>query len=205
MWKRYITLLREFTDSAVFRLALLRSVSRFWVRNSQFLIIVFDKLLQYRIVDPIDVVNWVFLGEQPVLDGEVLPRDWTNVSTWDILRMTLEKVQTRVAGAATRLGAFRRREENRIDAERAAGAEANEAAAEAANTAVAELEAAERQLESVKREQEVLVVEIVRKYHQTFANLDVGNISDEWLIWFAKGWWAEFCRAVGPNVCIYAI
>lgn len=123
--ERYIALLREFTAQSADRLALLRSVSRFWTENSQFSTIVFDKLLQYRIVDPIDVVGWVFGGERGSVEEEdsAAGRDWSSVTSWDILRMTLEKVQTRVINTTARLQVLRKREEDRVDAEAAAGAE----------------------------------------------------------------------------------
>lgn len=196
---RYITLIREFTKSAGARLELLQSISRFWAHNSQFLMIVFDKLLQYRVVDPIDVVSWVFAGEQAIVMGDNAPRDWTNFTTWDVLRMTLEKVQTRVAGATARLEALRKKEENRVDAERAARAELVETAEDIVTTAPAEVETVERQLSSVTREQEALIVEIVRQFNDFFLTMDTGK-DDSWSIWFAKGWWAEFCRAVSPAI-----
>jgi nuclear cap-binding protein subunit 1 len=223
--ERYITLLRDSTKSSTARLALLRSVARFWSRNSQFSGIVVDKLLQYRIVDPVDVVAHIFEGEQPVLDGEITARDWTDINAWHTLRMTLEKVQIRVAGATSRLETLRKREENRLDAERAArategemvtdGADDNasgipveaaadgsagegDAKADAAAAAAAEVAAVERQLASVKKEQEALIVEVVKRFHQTLSSLDAATDVDQWQKWFLQGWFAEFCRAVSP-------
>ena len=136
--------------------------------------------------------------------------------------MTLEKVQIRVAGATSRLETLRKREENRLDAERAArategemvtdGADDNasgipvEAAADGsagegdkadtAAAAAAEVAAVERQLASVKKEQEALIVEVVKRFHQTLSGLDAATDVDQWQKWFVQGWFAEFCRAV---------
>lgn len=237
--ERYIVLLRTLTKSASARLDLLRSVGRFWARNSQFAGIVTDKLLQYRIVDPVDVVAHIFEGEQPALDAPAQQRDWADINAWHTLRSTLEKVQIRVAGANGRLDALRKKEEDRLDAERAkravgdagdgAGGEmatddpmaaagapaapdaetADQSAApgadaqavdggDAAAAAAAELAAVERQLASVKKEQEALIVEVVKRFHAALsdASLEAEGEEAKWQKWFIQGWYAEFCRTV---------
>ena len=227
--ERYIALLREFTSSAFDRAALLRTTSRFWTRNSQFCLIVFDKLLQYRIVDPIDMVSWIFEGEQETLDGPLTARNWADITSWDVLRLTVEKVQTRAKNATARLEQLRKREENKKDAERAAaagdpiameGAESEcgasrmivetdilaatpaEAAAEAPaeDTGAAEVAAVEKQLANIKKEQASMLVEILRRFHATFTAFDTEASADAWTRWFAQGWFAEFCRLVSYSL-----
>lgn len=224
--ERYITLLRSLTKSSAARIDLLRSVGRFWARNSQFAGIVVDKLLQYRIVDPVDVVAHIFEGEQPTLDAEQpTPRDWSDINAWHTLRSTLEKVQIRVVGANGRLEALRKREEDRLDSERAKrtiaegqmvtdeptadGGVADAAAAadgegasapdggDAAAAAAAELSAVERQLASVKKEQEALIVEVVKRFNDALSATPAGEEEQaRWQNWFLQGWYAEFCRTV---------
>lgn len=205
--ERYIVILRESTNSAAARSALLRSASRFWSSNTLFRHIVFDKLLQYRIVDPIDVVNFVFEGEELVLDGEITPRDWSDLSIWDLFKMTLEKVQNRVLAVTLRLENLRKREENRMDTERAAAGEMKtdenddgtraEGDGEAKITdeqAAIEVANVEKQVEAVKKEQESLFVDVVRRWQETLTAVEGGE--DAWSAWFANGWFNEFCRAV---------
>ena len=208
--ERYIVILRESTNSAAARMALLRSASRFWASNTLFRHIVFDKLLQYRIVDPIDVLNFVFEGEELVLDGEITPRDWSDLSIWDIFRMTLEKVQNRVLAVTLRLENLRKREENRMDTERAAAGEMKTDENDDGTTMKADVEGqepkitdeqaaievanVEKQVEAVKKEQESLFVDVVKKWQETLAA--VQGSEDAWSAWFAHGWFNEFCRAV---------
>lgn len=208
--ERYIVILRETTNSTASRSALLRSASRFWSKNSLFRHIVFDKLLQYRIVDPIDVINFVFEGEEPVLDGEITTRDWSDISIWEIFRMTLEKVQNRVLAVTLRLENLKKREENRIDTERAAAGEMKTDENDDATTANAEGEPkitdeqaqievsnVEKQVDAVKKEQESLFVDVVKKWQDTLVAIE--GSEDPWSAWFAKGWFSEFCRAVSPS------
>lgn len=205
--ERYIVILRESTNSAAARSALLRSASRFWSSNTLFRHIVFDKLLQYRIVDPIDVVNFVFEGEELVLDGEITPRDWSDLSIWDLFKMTLEKVQNRVLAVTLRLENLRKREENRMDTERAAAGEMKtdenddgtraEGEGEAKITdeqAAIEVANVEKQVDAVKKEHESLFVDVVRRWQETLTAVEGGE--DAWSAWFANGWFNEFCRAV---------
>lgn len=212
--ERYITLLRELTNSSASRLALLRSASRFWTSNSLFRHIVFDKLLQYRIVDPIDVVKFVFEGEESQLDEGISPRDWTEIRTWDLLRMTMEKVQNRVLAVNLRLETIKKREENRMDTERAAATEMktdeNEDASKQDDTskatdtdalALQEVANVEKQVQAVGREQQSLFTDIVSKWQAALSSLSSSD--DPWQPWFAKGWFSEFCRAVGREQLRY--
>jgi nuclear cap-binding protein subunit 1 len=93
--------------------ALLRIVFKFWAQNRQFGFIVFDRLLQYRVVNPPDIVAWVFNEEEE--------RDWSDIANWDVLRSTLERVGSRVKQLTARLQTLKKTEEAKADADRAAG------------------------------------------------------------------------------------
>lgn len=69
---------------------------------------------------------------------------------------------------------------------------------EAASNGAAEVAAAEKQLANLQQEQANLLVEVVRQFLATFAAHGSGSEQDEWARWFARGWFAEFCRAVSP-------
>ena len=90
--ERYINLLRHLSSSPPKRVLLLRAVSRFFAAQSQFNFIVVDKLLQYRVIDPIDIVDWAF-GTTSEAGNE---KRWSNLGVWDILRNTMDKVNNRV-------------------------------------------------------------------------------------------------------------
>lgn len=102
------------------RLALLEIVSKFWARNGQFELIVVEKLMEYRLVDPLDVVRHFF--------GPADHRRGRGMQFWDGLKLALEKVTRRVTMAKKRVSRMKREAEDERDLVRAAGA------AETANT-----------------------------------------------------------------------
>ena len=66
--ERYLPLLRNLAAGGISggvvnaeaRGDILTAVARFWKRSRHMIVIVFDKLMQYQIVDPTDVVAWSF-------------------------------------------------------------------------------------------------------------------------------------------------
>jgi len=71
--------------------------------------IVFDKLMQYQIVEPADVVAWVFAHNADGLD-------------WDLLRSAVDKANGRVVVARRRVATLRKEDD---DAHARAKANAN--------------------------------------------------------------------------------
>jgi len=76
-------------------------------------VIVFDKLMQYQIVDPTDVVAWTFMngvavGQLAELGGPM------NLSAfeWDLLRGALDKANGRVTSAKRKLAALRKEDDD---------------------------------------------------------------------------------------------
>lgn len=100
------------------RLDVLGIVATFWRRNRQMVAIVFDKLMQYQIVEPTDIVKWVFkvqgtsstsyeddaraaVAREPGMD-------------WDLLRAAVDKANGRVVVARKKVAALRKEDdENR--------------------------------------------------------------------------------------------
>jgi len=60
--ERYLPVLHAVSGTPDAKFEILEIVSGFWRRNGQFIGIIFDKLMQYQIVDPADVVSWAFEG-----------------------------------------------------------------------------------------------------------------------------------------------
>ncbi|PWY98642.1 hypothetical protein BCV70DRAFT_207421 [Testicularia cyperi] len=121
--ERYHSLLRQLSRSSRMRLAILAGSVRFWARSAQWIQIVLDKLLQYRIVEPADVVEFVFAPptDEPgsilvgsgaqIQGGHAEPtRDWSTFNWWCILRLTLDKVNGRVDQLKKRLVEIQRSE-----------------------------------------------------------------------------------------------
>lgn len=126
--ERYLPLLRNLaaggisssggTPSLEARMDILTASARFWKRNRQMVGIVFDKLMQYQIVDPTDVVSWAF-GSGFGNDEGPLKVDYRQ---WDMLKAALDKANGRVMIAKRRVIALRKE-----DDETRARANANEA------------------------------------------------------------------------------
>nr|ASF90199.1 hypothetical protein SPAR04796 [Bartheletia paradoxa] len=218
--ERYLPLLRSLTPTPVGRLALLRSVSRFWKNNEQLITIVFDKLIQYRIVEPAEVIQWVFSPEEHISEGtmdvdSVVSRDWSGGAGWDVLRMTLDKVNGRVLQVRDRLALARRDDEAQRAANRAASGVNDDdlmaiadAPDEPASSATTSAIAAH---DTVRREQKNALVAAAESFVKgTCRALKDGKLlesedgegcegkdgwsEEDWNAWALWGWWREFCR-----------
>ncbi|KAG0223717.1 armadillo-type protein [Mortierella sp. GBAus27b] len=87
--ERYLSILQRMNSTPEARLHSVKIVAQFWRNNTQFLGILLDKMLNYRVVDAIAIVKWVF-------EPEVWQNDWHRSFVWDILKNTLNKVISRV-------------------------------------------------------------------------------------------------------------
>lgn len=121
--ERYLPLLRNLAAGGISsgggalcleaRMDILTASAQFWKRNRQMVGIVFDKLMQYQIVDPTDVVSWAFgsglgNGEGPLK---------VDYRQWDLLKAALDKANGRVMIAKRRVIALGKEEdENRARA-----------------------------------------------------------------------------------------
>ncbi len=107
--ERYLTVLRALSGSPEAKIHVLELVSSFWQRSRQMVGIVFDKLMQYQIVEPADVVAWVFAHNAGGLN-------------WDLLRSAIDKANGRVVVARRRVATLRKEDD---DAHARAKANAN--------------------------------------------------------------------------------
>ncbi|TXT14535.1 uncharacterized protein COLE_00728 [Cutaneotrichosporon oleaginosum] len=107
--ERYLEVLRFIGSEARLRAVILGAIGDFWKRSSQMRLITIDKYLQYGILEPVDVVEWVFSWDQwrdSMADG-----GWTEGTHWEVLRMTLDKVVGRVVRERRRLRAVDKADE----------------------------------------------------------------------------------------------
>ncbi len=88
--ERYLIVLRALSGSPEAKKHVLELVANFWQRSHQMVGIVVDKLMQYQIVEPADVVGWVFAHSSRGLD-------------WDLLRSAVDKANGRVVVARRRV------------------------------------------------------------------------------------------------------
>lgn len=77
---------------------LLNSVAAFWTHNSQFHLIVLDKLLQYRLVEASDIISWIFSEDK---DGK--RKEWSSFDTWTAFITVVRNLESRVEASKLKL------------------------------------------------------------------------------------------------------
>jgi nuclear cap-binding protein subunit 1 len=114
--ERYLPLLRSIATGTAStsgqpesKAEILSEAASFWKHNSQMVEIVFDKLMQYQIVDPTDIVLWTFANE-------FVEDDKTNAShyaglNWDLLKAAIDKANGRVLIAKAKVAALRKEDD----------------------------------------------------------------------------------------------
>jgi len=93
---------------------ILSSAAEFWRNNRQMVNIVFDKLMQYQIVDPTDVVNWTFENGARIGSGLGQSQALSKVGVfeWDLIRGALDKANGRVVIARRKVSALKKEEDD---------------------------------------------------------------------------------------------
>ncbi len=121
--ERYLPLLRNLSNGSISnatngphaeaRADVLSNAAGFWKYNRQMVSIVFDKFMQYQIVDPTDVVAWTFMngvevGQLAEIGGPMN----LNAFEWDLLRGALDKANGRVALARRKVAVLRKEDDD---------------------------------------------------------------------------------------------
>lgn len=121
--ERYLALLRNLASGGVSSAGghgnteakndILTAAASFWRHNRQMVGIVFDKLMQYQIVDPTDVVGWTFLNGSFVGQLREIEKP-LNLSAfeWDLLRAALDKANGRVVIARRKIATLRKEDDD---------------------------------------------------------------------------------------------
>ena len=119
--ERYLPLLRSLVNGGISgsgiggnaeaKFDILTAAAAFWKHNRQMVNIVFDKLMQYQIVDPTDVVAWTFtnVSSSGHLSG-VGPLS-LSAFEWDLLKGALDKANGRVMIAKRKVASVRKEED----------------------------------------------------------------------------------------------
>lgn len=107
--ERYLPLLRSLASDANAKADILNAAAEFWRRNKHMTMIVFDKLMQYQIVDPSDVVGWAFGGrKRKGAPGSGM----LDVFRWDLIRGALDKANGRVTIAKKKVMTLRKEQDD---------------------------------------------------------------------------------------------
>lgn len=190
--ERYHELLRSLSQTPDARLSILESTAQFWTQSPQWVLIVCDKLLQYRIVEPVDVVRFVFTNEPGRTDAPFAlagqspewgptRRDWSSFHWWGLLRLTVDKVLGRVHQLSRRVDDVRRQADAPDGAPPAPGA----------------ADEAQVHLDAVLLEQRKVLVTIMSQLvhqmqQQPVPTLDDTADSAAWQGWWLREWYRAF-------------
>jgi nuclear cap-binding protein subunit 1 len=122
--ERYLPLLRNVASDGVSstgtsgnpeaKAGILAAAAAFWKRNRQMVGIVFDKLMQYQIVDPTDVVAWTFVNGQGIgQPSELAGPLHLSAFEWDLMRGALDKANGRVMTARRKVNVLRKEDDDK--------------------------------------------------------------------------------------------
>ena len=118
--ERYLPLLRNLASGSISttgisnlegRMDILNAVSAFWKHSKHMIIIVFDKLMQYQIVDPTDVVAWAFTKGTD--DRAAGTQPYIGSLEWEIVQGALNKANGRVVIARRKVATLRKEDDEK--------------------------------------------------------------------------------------------
>ncbi|KAJ3178861.1 Nuclear cap-binding protein subunit 1 [Gaertneriomyces sp. JEL0708] len=87
--ERHLSLLKRLLSAPESKLILINTLSAFWSSNTQFLEIVLDKMMNYRVADVKSVLQWA-------LSADVLASHGAKGWLWSVVRSSLGKSERRV-------------------------------------------------------------------------------------------------------------
>ncbi|KAG0747196.1 hypothetical protein G6F57_006109 [Rhizopus arrhizus] len=180
--ERYLEVLRFLNSAPEGRLHTVQILASFWKNNTQFLGILLDKLLNYRVIDPTCVITWVFEEEQFKHAGRAF--------VWEILKNTLGKVNSRVAQVKSKLDNLQSIHEmnkaKRLETEVTEMSEAEE------QQELDSIRIVENSLATVTRERKEVFLLVCQKFAQVLSAID--SASQQWIYWWISGWYKEILR-----------
>ncbi|KAH7105316.1 MIF4G like-domain-containing protein [Auriculariales sp. MPI-PUGE-AT-0066] len=213
--ERYLPVLRSLVaPGSEARAEILRATGAFWARSTQMVNIVVDKLMQYQIVEPADVVQFAFSEEQTP-QGQI--------QRWELVKAALDKAHGRLL-VAQRKAASLRKDEDDARARKIAG-EASAMDVDAADNVdanlVAKTEAVGEEVSKAMKACETLArdernslsralgcfVAALTSPQAPRAILQASSWetrdgwgAPEWGTWQTWCWYRHFCRAYAPQL-----
>ncbi|KAJ7667559.1 armadillo-type protein [Mycena polygramma] len=242
--ERYLPLLRSIASAgtstaggsgnAEAKADILTASAAFWKYNRHMVAIVFDKLMQYQIVDPTDVVGWTFINRAEIRElSEATGPLSLSAFEWDLLKGALDKANGRVMIARRKVVALRKEDDDtRARVKASGGADGNamdvdevKADDEAPAVDSPALTIALKAFASLTREQKGALSRTLDGFVSCLApgasdsnpnphsrvviseqgwNERAGWEKDQWNAWETWGWYRQFCRAYAPYLRNYS-
>ncbi|KAJ7727907.1 armadillo-type protein [Mycena metata] len=242
--ERYLPLLRSIASggasssggsgNAEAKADILTASAAFWKHNRHMVAIVFDKLMQYQIVDPTDVVAWTFINRAEIRElSEATGPLSLSAFEWDLLKGALDKANGRVMIARRKVVALRKEDDDTRARDKASGgadgnamdvdAEVKPDEAPAVDSPA--LTTALKAFASLTREQKGALSRTLDGFVSCLApgasdsnpnphsrvviseegwNDRAGWAKDQWNAWETWGWYRQFCRAYAPYLRNYS-
>ncbi|TIA94146.1 hypothetical protein E3P81_00357 [Wallemia ichthyophaga] len=209
--EKYIEVIKYLTADKDSRIDLLRSVGRFWVRNSQMKKIIVDKLLQYRLIEPTDVVQWLFNPNDPEfpseVDDTVYQIGWSDLNFGDLLKTALNKVNTRVNQQYQKLVETKKNDEEVASIAKARNMEIDNEDETTKEEERRDYSQLQLTFDNLNREQRECFVLLVQAFVEALEGVD--SISDksieeytdqDWDKWLSWSWYQAFLREYWPSI-----
>ncbi|KAJ7067892.1 MIF4G like-domain-containing protein [Mycena amicta] len=230
--ERYLPLLRNIASGGVStavgsgvtdaKADILSLAATFWKSNHQMVVIVFDKLMQYQIVDPTDVVEWVFgrRSELPELNSPTSTAS-LRMFEWEIVKAALDKANGRVRTARRKVVTLHK-EDDDVRARALADGVAMDVDAEVQTEAAPATEnpaltTALKAFASLTREQKAALSKTLEGFVSYLAPATQRQViteqgwndrgrwqNEEWNKWETWSWYRHFCRLYAPYLRSYS-
>lgn len=220
--ERYLPLLRDLAKPAGAKEQLLDETQKFWQQDEQRILIVFDKLMQYQILDPVDIINWCFASapaEDTGMDGHAGKKSrWFSTFKWEALRAAVDKANGRVIVAKKRVATLRKEDDETRAKAASAGddyAMADNPDAFAAPAPVVDSPAltnALKALATLTKEQKSSLTAALTGFCRTLVYSPEATSWEErtewtdaaWASWETWGWFRHFCTFYSSYLRSYA-
>ncbi|CEL63729.1 Nuclear cap-binding protein subunit 1 OS=Drosophila willistoni GN=Cbp80 PE=3 SV=1 [Rhizoctonia solani AG-1 IB] len=190
---------------------ILCAAGEYWERNQQMVGVVFDKLMQYQIIEPSDVVDYAFElsakgGGTPGLSCE----------RWLLVEAALNKANGRVVSAKRKVATLNKQEEDRrARAIANAGGigmdvDGDAQPAEPEMPTSQSLVSAQKALETLTKDQKKAFQSAITGFVTILTGAGVPALAPagtwgraEWNAWETWCWYRQFCRAYVPQLRVF--
>ncbi|KAF0552907.1 ARM repeat-containing protein [Gigaspora margarita] len=196
--ERYLLILQSLNETPESRLHTVKIVAEFWVNNTQFLGILLDKLLNYRVIDAIAVISWLFSNE--------MEKDIAKSYVWEIMKNTINKVISRVKQVISK------REMVLNPQSEIGGQGVDITSEEDKKINTQELHTVENTLNAVTREQKEVLLKVAQMFVslldnrlKTYESQGITDAMSQLCFWWAYGFFKEIARTYQPQISTFLV
>ncbi|CAG8808138.1 19799_t:CDS:10, partial [Gigaspora margarita] len=196
--KSFSHVLNSLNETPESRLHTVKIVAEFWVNNTQFLGILLDKLLNYRVIDAIAVISWLFSNE--------MEKDIAKSYVWEIMKNTINKVISRVKQVISK------REMVLNPQSEIGGQGVDITSEEDKKINTQELHTVENTLNAVTREQKEVLLKVAQMFVslldnrlKTYESQGITDAMSQLCFWWAYGFFKEIARTYQPQISTFLV